>query len=497
MPKKKATNAARHRARKSLRTPAAVALALMLLCTAACASGRPRTIPAGDRRPWAVPAMKDTLFDNAGSPPPVVPSFPQPSWFGRQVIRGYQKFIGPYYGSQCPYHPSCSNFGMQSVDNYGLLWGTLMAADRLSRCNLCLSKDPNLIERYPVIVRPDGTGRAALSDPPAANFIFASANPAAPSGDARTEAPPQAPPPGAVFSMDCAERLKAATDDQKRLFGFAVSLGQEKDCYRAITEFKRFMSYYPDSPLCDDCRLMIGACYLAGLKWQPAKEAFDALAAKGGTEEMRAAGAYMSAYCLLSMGDAPGCVDAAKVLHDASPEAKWKAEAMYLRFVAEVQDGRYPSAAETLDRLKKDFPGSVYSRLSLKSEDVLGGFSLPQKSQTAAGVLSAVVPGSGQCYAGNWGDGLMSFLWVGLLGYGTYESAEHDIEAVSVICGTIAIIFYSANIYGGINAADRYNERQSESFHKGIRGRSKTPNLFWRVKAAEDSGGFIGIEWKF
>ncbi|MXV76467.1 membrane protein insertion efficiency factor YidD [Candidatus Poribacteria bacterium] len=51
------------------------------------------------------------------------------------LIRLYQKFISSQDGPTCSFSPSCSRFGMACIQEYGVLRGVLLAADRLIRCN--------------------------------------------------------------------------------------------------------------------------------------------------------------------------------------------------------------------------------------------------------------------------------------------------------------------------------------------------------------------------
>ncbi len=51
------------------------------------------------------------------------------------LIRLYQKFISSQDGPTCNFTPSCSRFGMESIQEYGILRGLLLTADRLLRCN--------------------------------------------------------------------------------------------------------------------------------------------------------------------------------------------------------------------------------------------------------------------------------------------------------------------------------------------------------------------------
>lgn len=51
------------------------------------------------------------------------------------LIRLYQKFISSQDGPTCSFSPSCSRFGMACIQEYGVLRGVLLTADRLLRCN--------------------------------------------------------------------------------------------------------------------------------------------------------------------------------------------------------------------------------------------------------------------------------------------------------------------------------------------------------------------------
>ena len=51
------------------------------------------------------------------------------------LIRFYQKFISSQDGPTCAFTPSCSRFGMACIQEYGVLRGVFLTADRLIRCN--------------------------------------------------------------------------------------------------------------------------------------------------------------------------------------------------------------------------------------------------------------------------------------------------------------------------------------------------------------------------
>lgn len=63
------------------------------------------------------------------------------------LIRLYQKYISSQDGPTCNFTPTCSRFGMACIQEYGVLRGILLTADRLLRCNGAKSshyhKDPS------------------------------------------------------------------------------------------------------------------------------------------------------------------------------------------------------------------------------------------------------------------------------------------------------------------------------------------------------------------
>ena len=52
-----------------------------------------------------------------------------------RLIQIYRKYISPIKGTKCPYYPTCSEYGLEAVERYGALKGSLLAAWRIIRCN--------------------------------------------------------------------------------------------------------------------------------------------------------------------------------------------------------------------------------------------------------------------------------------------------------------------------------------------------------------------------
>ena len=51
------------------------------------------------------------------------------------MIRFYQKYISPYKGTKCPYVPSCSQYGLEAIEKYGVFKGVYLGIRRILKCH--------------------------------------------------------------------------------------------------------------------------------------------------------------------------------------------------------------------------------------------------------------------------------------------------------------------------------------------------------------------------
>jgi hypothetical protein len=78
-----------------------------------------------------------------------------------------------------------------------------------------------------------------------------------------------------------------------------------------------------------------------------------------------------------------------------------------------------------------------------------------------AGVLSAVLPGAGQAYAGSWQGAAVALVLNAALIGATAELATRRLYFSAAAAGTAASIFYVGNILNAADLAQRRNERAS------------------------------------
>ena len=80
------------------------------------------------------------------------------------------------------------------------------------------------------------------------------------------------------------------------------------------------------------------------------------------------------------------------------------------------------------------------------------------KSPLIGGLLS-IVPGLGQMYAGRFPDGIRSLLFNTAFTSLTIFSFKEDMVVLGGIFGTIELVLYISNLYGGVNAVMQENAR--------------------------------------
>ena len=51
------------------------------------------------------------------------------------ALRGYQLVVSPLLPPTCRYYPSCSSYGLQAIEKWGVVKGLWLSLHRLLRCH--------------------------------------------------------------------------------------------------------------------------------------------------------------------------------------------------------------------------------------------------------------------------------------------------------------------------------------------------------------------------
>ena len=52
-----------------------------------------------------------------------------------KFIKLYQNYLSPLLGPSCRFHPTCSEYALQAIENFGVIKGSFLAIKRILKCN--------------------------------------------------------------------------------------------------------------------------------------------------------------------------------------------------------------------------------------------------------------------------------------------------------------------------------------------------------------------------
>jgi len=105
-------------------------------------------------------------------------------------------------------------------------------------------------------------------------------------------------------------------------------------------------------------------------------------------------------------------------------------------------------------------------------------YNPPYKNPAWAGIFSAIIPGSGKMYVGEWGDGITGLLITSLFAFLAYDNFKANHNTRAWIFTGIGTFFYAGNIYGSIASAKIFNARIDFEFKNGLKLFLEKENYF-------------------
>jgi putative membrane protein insertion efficiency factor len=379
-----------------------------------------------------------------------------------EAIRVYQRYISSLRHVRCRFSPSCSEYAAQAIAAYGLAEGSARAADRLMRCNASAAE-----------VSPRGD-KGVLLDP--VNAFDADA------GGARVPRwllPPR-PPEDPALPESISDARRAQLGDVLR---FAHELEWRGDCERASTEYQRAASLVGEASVESWAFARVGGCAFAASRWNDAESSYLTAAMLAGDVEARADATWMGAACRFNTGSYEACerllADRGLIAEATAPivAADYSSPAGGAETMASASSFRVP-ALDGLCGLARGEWGRAGDDFRLAAErapapDVrerIGrlatfpplGESLPHRSSGLAGTMSAVVPGTGQMYAGRAQDGVRTLLFNAVLILTVVSFARGEHVPAAILTGAVAVPFYLGNVWGASTSAKRFDRRQRQ-----------------------------------
>ena len=136
----------------------------------------------------------------------------------------------------------------------------------------------------------------------------------------------------------------------------------------------------------------------------------------------------------------------------------------------------------------------VSNRLAEKVKDIE---NLPRRSPTVAGVLSALVPGSGQIYNGRTMNGLYAFVSVAVLGSASLYYVNQERYEVAIPVSVLGLFLYGNSIYQSVQMARAFNIQQEQYFQNQLQQEIRNSGLFGAIPPPTDEVKLVLWKSKF
>lgn len=232
----------------------------------------------------------------------------------------------------------------------------------------------------------------------------------------------------------------------------AIGLADEGDCAGAAVEFRRLALEAPRAADRGGYYWAAGYEYFKGSKY----ESVDKMLNLAEDEE-----AKLKTPALLLRGET------------ARASKQWTEAAFYYETVlgGEASDDEKTLAARRLAGTKlaqKDVAAArdALNKSPAKSDEgtaALETYAAGRDKKPKVGGLLGMIPGFGYFYSGEYANGFRSIILNGLFIYGMVDTADKDQWGAFAVITFFEFTWYSGSIYGGIDAAHRFNRNRLDS----------------------------------
>jgi tetratricopeptide (TPR) repeat protein len=258
----------------------------------------------------------------------------------------------------------------------------------------------------------------------------------------------------------------------EQILGFAEQLMGEGEYFRAITEYRRFLFSYPDDARAAMVLFRIGLALYRGRSYGEALQTFREVAQRYSTTVYGRQARLWQGESLLRQAQYEMAEQVYTEIIEHDPEASGQF-ARYQRGWTFLYRRRWQEAAAEFQHVSPENP--LYAAAQRLSTEARDGAQLPRKSPALAGILSGLLPGSGQLYNGRRGDALLAFLLNGLFIVGTVEAIEGGELAIAGVLSFFEVGWYTGNVYGAVNGAHKHNRQMTETFLQNLENRFRLP----------------------
>ncbi len=268
-----------------------------------------------------------------------------------------------------------------------------------------------------------------------------------------------------MFSMTAAWAEPLVIDAPRQL-QYARQLYEQGQFLRAAEEFERFAYFFPQAPERRRALFDAARAFLQAGEPSTALKRFNELTRLEPPDPVALDAHFMAAECHARMGNPNLAVLEMQTLITRTDDPALR-DSAYLRIGwIHIDQMDWSGAGYAFGRISAE--GRRRLNVEALEAALARADAIPRKSPALAGSLS-IVPGAGQLYCGRYEDALAALVVNAGLFVAAYESFDNDLDALGVLLSIAGLGFYTANIYGAISDAHKFNRAHQQDFVDRLR----------------------------
>ena len=279
---------------------------------------------------------------------------------------------------------------------------------------------------------------------------------------------------------------------------FADSLFQEGDYLNAAHEYKRLLFLHPDAPQIDFIAFRVAASYQNAGKLENAIGAYQLLIDTYPKSVLVERARNNIAQCHVLSGDSEKGLASLKRFLSEHKKSSLAPRVQFTIGMLLMDKGEWAQARNAWDDVYSTYPESPFAKVSDRlARTIKNADTLPHRSPTVAGVLSVLIPGSGQVYSGRTADGLYTFVGMAVLGSASFYYADQERYEVAVPVGVLSLFFYGNGIYQSVQSARVFNAQRQAQFRNQLQQEIRGSGLFGDLSPLKDKMELVVWQHRF
>ena len=284
-----------------------------------------------------------------------------------------------------------------------------------------------------------------------------------------------------VFAEDTKSRDLMINPDQQ--YGFAMDYFKQSQYGKAITEFERFVYFFPEHKMVDNAKYHIGLSNFHSGRFKEAVEPFSDIVETSRDKDLIAKAHFRLSEIFVSLEDHQTAIKVLNHLSEISNNNVIVDEAHYRSGWIYLQLNDMENARRHFNMIS--LQNQDHFRIQAINEELSREKLFPEKNPRLAGFLS-ILPGAGFAYCGRYQDAMVAFLLNAGLILASYESFNSGNEALGVVIAFVGAGFYAGNIYGAVASAHKYNRASHQRFLENLRNKTQIT-----LSAVPDKQGIV------